>query len=346
MFEIVSEIVKFYKKNKRDMPWRHTTDAYKIWLSEIILQQTQVIQGLAYYNRFIENFPTVIDLAEAKEEEVLKLWQGLGYYSRARNLHKAAQIIKSNYHGEFPNTYQSIIDLPGIGEYTAAAICSFAYNLPYPALDGNVYRFISRLYAIEFPINEQKNRKVFIDILNTLISNADPRLFNNAMMEIGATICKPQNPNCGVCPVSINCIAFKNNTVSKFPIKTGNVKVRIRHLNFLHINYNSMFYLSKRIEKDIWQNLFTLPLIESESIISREEIIDRLPTIIKNKKYSLNLKLETKHLLTHQILYAKFWVLKLDQSPDFKGDNFIQVDINSYKNFAIPKLIDKYLLLL
>lgn len=346
MNQIVLEILEYYKNNKREMPWRQTTDAYKIWLSEVVLQQTQVIQGTSYYYKFIENFPTVAHLANANEELVLKLWQGLGYYSRARNLHKAAKIIVSDYKGIFPKDYKLILKLPGIGEYTAAAICSFAFNQAYPTLDGNVFRLISRLYAVELPINEQKNRSFFMEILNNLILNTNPRLFNNAFMELGATVCKPQNPNCNICPVSIQCMALKEGKIKIIPIKTNKIKVRNRYLNFLHITYGNKFYITKRIQKDIWQNLYTLPLIESTQGIDIKSLILMLPEVIKYKKNTIDLKSEIKHLLTHQVIFAKFWEIKLEQLPDFESNNLIEVDINSYKNFAIPKLIDKYLLLL
>lgn len=346
MKQIVLDIIKFYENNKRDMPWRATNNPYKIWLSEIILQQTQVKQGTAYYEKFISHYPTIIDLANANEEEVMKHWQGLGYYSRARNLHKTAKIVTEKYNGIFPDNYNEIIALPGIGDYTAAAICSFAYNQSYPVLDGNVFRFLSRFYGIYSPINEQKNRKEFMAILSELITYAKPKIFNNAIMEMGAIVCKPDNPFCNICVVSQQCFAFKQNEIKQLPVKIKTIKIKTRFLNFIVIEYQDYFYITKRISKDIWQNLYTLPLIETKAKPTVNEIKEKLSEIISNKITDLTYHHYIKHLLTHQVLESYFYQLKMSEKPDFKLDNFIKVNRNTYKNFAIPKLIDKYLLLL
>ncbi len=346
MKQIVLDIVKFYEKSKRDMPWRNTNNPYYIWLSEIILQQTQVKQGTAYYEKFIAHFPTIIDLANANEENVLKLWQGLGYYSRARNLHKTARIVAEEYNGIFPKEYTEIIALPGIGEYTAAAISSFAYNKPYPVLDGNVFRFLSRFYGIYLPINEQKSRKEFMTILNEFIAFAKPKTFNNAIMEMGAIICKPDNPQCNICVVNSQCYALKQNAIKQLPVKNKTLKIKTRFLNFIFIEYQGYFYLTKRQTKDIWQNLHTLPMIETITKPELNEINKKLSELINNKIIDLTYHKHIKHLLTHQILEAQFYTLKLSEKPNFKTDNYTKVDMETYKNFSIPKLIDKYLLLL
>jgi A/G-specific adenine glycosylase len=343
--ENVLDILQWYKKNFRELPWRVTKDPYKIWLSEIILQQTQVAQGLPYYDRFVQKYPTVQALAAAEEEEVLKMWQGLGYYTRARNLQKTAGIIADEYHGVFPSEYPLLAALPGIGDYTASAILSFAYKLPFPVLDGNVFRLLSRLYDIHLPINEQKNRKVFMEILQQLIQGVDPLQFNNAIMELGAMICKPENPKCGECPVAFDCLALKNHTISQLPVKIKKAKKTIRHFNYLYITDERNFYLMRREGNDIWKNMYQLPLIESETQLDTlslqlalPEILDiREPLVITQQHLS-------KHLLTHQTIYATFWHIDLQKKPDFKEDGYIRVSLDNYTKYPIPVLVENFLL--
>lgn len=347
MNQIVFEILNWYQNNSRKLPWRTTNDPYKIWLSEIILQQTQIIQGLTYYEKFIENFSTINSLADANEDNILKLWQGLGYYSRARNLHKAAKIVKTQFNGEFPTNYNDLLKLPGVGEYTAAAIASFAYELPYPALDGNVFRFISRLYNIDLPIDEPKNRKIFIAILNELMVGQKPSTFNNAMMEMGATICKPQNPLCNECPVQTFCEAYKKDTISLLPVKLKKVKVSQRHLNFFLIEYKNGFYIEQREGKGIWQNLFQLPLIETKLIANSTTLKPLISKLFKaDKTFKIEHDKSMRHLLTHQTIEAQFWTIKLDEKPQFANKKIVYTNLSDYKNFAVPKLIENYLLLL
>jgi A/G-specific adenine glycosylase len=348
----VLEIVNWYKNNLRDLPWRSTNDPYKIWLSEIILQQTQVNQGLKYYYAFIEQYPDIQSLANADEQEVLKLWQGLGYYSRARNLLKTAVLVADKYHGIFPNTMEEILKLPGIGHYTASAILSFAYNLPYPALDGNVFRVISRLYNISLPINEQKNRSVFMDILNEMIQEVNPVQFNNAMMELGAMVCKPDNPKCGICPVSTFCQAKELGKASQLPVKAAKAAKRKRYFNFFYIKYQDGFYLIKRYERDIWQNLFQLPLIESEQELDTKDVFTLLQDaskmlyeeVLDSGACELRFLSSKKHLLTHQEINAKFFELKMKDKPSFKLENCLWVDADSLQNYPLPILIEKFLL--
>ncbi len=347
MNQIVLEILNWYKNNYRNLPWRNTDDPYKIWLSEIILQQTQVKQGLDYYSKFIENFPTVKHLALANEEEVLKLWQGLGYYSRARNLHKTAGIILNEYKGEFPDNYSDLLKLPGIGDYTASAIASFAFNKPYPVLDGNVFRFISRLFNIHLAIDEQENRKTFMAILYEMIEEHNPALFNNAMMEMGAIICKPNNPDCSNCAVSRYCQALKLGKVNSLPIKVKKTKIKTRYMNFILIEYKKGFYLEKRTSKDIWQNLFQLPLIETKSMTDISGIKEVMKTIMNTKEtFRIVQQFKVKHLLTHQVLEAEFWSVKLKNEPVFTNKKMVYTNWSEYKNYPIPKLIENYLVLL
>ena len=348
----VLEILVWYKNNLRELPWRVTKDPYKIWLSEVILQQTQVNQGLKYYHRFVEQYPDVQSLAIAEEQAVLKLWQGLGYYSRARNLLKTAQIITDQYHGVFPNSMAEIQKLPGIGQYTASAILSFAYNLPFPALDGNVFRVISRLYNLRLPINEQKNRSTFLEILNEMIVGVEPSDFNNAMMELGAMVCKPDNPKCDVCPVAHFCEAKKLGTARELPIKSAKVKKRNRFFQFFYIQYQNGFYLHKREGSDIWQNLYQLPLIETKEAVDTTDIFNTLQVVnnliqselLNAGPYQLAYVKTLKHVLTHQDIQAHFFKISLTEMPQFKASTFQWVDANSLQNYPLPILIENFIL--
>ena len=266
------DLISWYSINKRELPWRKTKDPYKIWLSEIILQQTKVTQGLPYYLSFENKYPSVSKLAKASEQEVLKLWEGLGYYSRARNLHKAAKIVMDKFDGIFPSNYKDLIKLPGIGDYTASAISSFSVNEINPVVDGNVYRFLSRYIGIKTPINTNKSLKEFRNIGELLISKKNPSDFNQAIMEFGALVCKPSSPNCGICMYQKNCFAYFNKEISNLPVKNSKKKVRDRFFNFLIIKSdNNQTVVEKRKEKDIWQNLYQFPLIETVKEVNKEE---------------------------------------------------------------------------
>lgn len=342
----VSNIIKWYKKNLRNLPWRETQDPYRIWISEVILQQTQVVTGLSYYERFLENFPDLHALATADSDHVLKIWQGLGYYSRARNLHKAARIIDTLYSGRFPDTYEEISSIPGIGDYTASAILSFAFGKAYPALDGNVFRVISRLFDIDLPIDVQGNRKVFKEILNQMISNQDPALFNNAMMELGAVICKPDKPLCHTCPAADWCLSYSKGNWSSRPVKSKKVKRRSRYFNYFFLRFDNQFYFVKRGDKDIWKNLYELPLVETsgevkepiEAISLLESNICAVESVVFVKQNSF------KHVLTHQDINAKFWVFQLNKKPDFLIEGCVTVDLKSYTEFAVSALTQKFFL--
>jgi len=270
-----NNLISWYRINKRDLPWRNTKDPYKIWLSEIILQQTKIAQGLPYYNRFIKKYPNVQVLAGASEKEVLKLWEGLGYYSRARNLHKTAKIIVTNLEGIFPSTYKNLIKLPGIGDYTASAISSFSINEINPVIDGNVYRFLSRLLGILIPINTNKSLKEFRNIAKILISKKNPSDFNQAIMEFGSLVCKPKNPICNECIYQKSCFAYLNQKTLTLPLKNSKKKVKERFLNFLIIKSpDGNTVIEKRINKDIWQNLYQFPLIETHYKSAESEIVN------------------------------------------------------------------------
>lgn len=345
MNQIVFEIFKWYRKNSRNLPWRNTRNPYKIWLSEIILQQTQIIQGRAYYEKFVDNFPNINALANAPEDRIMKLWQGLGYYSRARNLHKAAIIVRDRFKGKFPENHAEILKLPGVGAYTAAAIASFAYDAPYPALDGNVFRFLSRLFDIDAPIDESKNRTIFMNILQEMMQGQDPATFNNAMMEMGAMVCTPARPDCANCCVAAWCEAKKQNTIALRPVKVKKVAVRRRYFNFIFIEYNGGFYVQKRTGKDIWKNLYQLPLIESIGPLNEKSIAGELQSLIKGKTLLKPVfDKSVRHQLTHQTIEASFWKVHTDTPPDFQNDDIILTNPVKFKKLALPQLIANYLL--
>lgn len=339
-----NRLISWYAAHQRSMPWRETQDPYKIWISEIILQQTQVVQGLEYYHRFIDTLPTVESLASASEQEVLKLWQGLGYYSRARNLHFAAQQVVGDFEGIFPKTHKEILTLKGIGDYTAAAISSFAFNLPYAVLDGNVYRLLSRIFGIETPIDTGAGKKEFSTLVQSLLYKKDPATFNNAIMDFGATLCTPKNPSCGHCPFQNKCVAFQSNRVDLLPIKKNKLKQKERHLNFLLIlDHKNNFYLEKRTA-GIWKNLYQLPLIETEKKITQKKLAQHpdLKKIINQTPIEI-IKPYTAvvHLLSHQRLNTTFSILRLNKN--ISTNQRIAVTRSTYDHYPLPKLIESFL---
>ena len=331
------EITRWYKLNKRDLPWRKTRDPYLIWLSEIILQQTRVNQGLSYYEKFSEKYPTVQDLANEKEEEVLKLWQGLGYYSRARNMHFTAKYIVENLNGKFPSSYDEILKLKGVGEYTAAAVASFSFNEKKAVLDGNVFRLLSRYFGIHLPIDSSSGKKEFKSLANDLILDKEPGTYNQAIMEYGALVCTPKVPGCKSCRLSINCEALLKNEVDILPLKSKKINKRDRFFNFLVITDGESTYLQQRLEKDIWIRLFQFPLLETEQEISSIEN----NSLIDSNHYLVNVS-DHKHLLSHQTIYAKFWLFKSEISLP-QNSKFKIVSISEIHNYAVPKLIENYL---
>ncbi|WP_080903660.1 A/G-specific adenine glycosylase [Parabacteroides sp. Marseille-P3160] len=343
----ISEIfINWYRQHQRELPWRETKDPYLIWISEIILQQTRVAQGLEYYRRFTERFPTVKSLAEAREEEVLKYWQGLGYYSRARNLHTAAREVMVRFGGHFPCRYEDILSLRGIGEYTAAAIVSFAWNEPYPVVDGNVYRVLSRLFAIDTPIDSSKGKKQFTELAQMLLNPEKAGIQNQAVMEFGALQCIPQNPDCPHCVFEDYCMAFHAGKVQSLPFKQHKTKTRNRYFNYLYLIYKGQTYLHRRSGKDIWEGLYEFPLIETESSVdfaalSRMEAFARLlpPEIPLTL---LSSKTGVKHVLSHQILYASFY--KIELASPLRPDNaYRPIPPEELEHYAIPRLIHSYL---
>jgi len=333
------ELVRWYHNNKRDLPWRNTTDAYIIWLSEIILQQTRVEQGMPYFYRFAERYPTVSDFAAADEDDILKLWQGLGYYSRGRNMLKTAREVVEQYNGIFPQQYDELIKLKGIGEYTASAIASFSADEAKAVVDGNVYRVLARYFGIDEPINSPKGKKDFQALANELLNHDHPGLHNQAMMEFGAMLCKPKNPACGICPVRTGCYAFKNNATTALPVKLKTVKVRERFFNYFLIINNNEILLNKRDEKDIWANMYDLPLIETSELVPADELLaspkikDLFGKHIEIQEVSSIHKL----ILTHQRLYVRF--IKLGNSEVKLQQNWFFSPLENLEKFALPKII-------
>ena len=335
-------ITLWYSNNKREFPWRQTKDPYYIWLSEIILQQTKVKQGLAYYNVFVNEFLRIFNLAEADETKVLKLWQGLGYYSRARNLHHTAKFIVNDLNGKFPNTYKDLLKLKGVGDYTASAIASICFNEATAVVDGNVYRVLSRYFGINTPINSSKGAREFKQLAQELIDKKNPSEFNQAIMEFGALQCKPKNPNCSICPFKNSCLAFNKNRINELPIKIKAAKTKKKHFNFLvFISKDGKTVLEKREGKGIWQNLFQFPLIETnknmnpkgfEILIKEHDLLQDIPfeLIPYNKDVII-------HKLSHQHLHTKFWIVNVDNLP-IKG-----ISISEIQDYAVPTLIGNFI---
>lgn len=339
-----SEIVAWYLKNKRELPWRGTTDPYVIWLSEIILQQTRVEQGMPYFLKFLENFPTVNDFASASEERVLKLWQGLGYYSRGRNMLHTAKYVMEKYNGIFPTTFKELIKLKGVGDYTAAAISSFSSNEKKAVVDGNVYRVLSRYFGIEDPINSTVGQKKFADLASELIEDQQPSIYNQAIMEFGALHCKPKAPKCETCPVRLECIAFKEGKVDQLPVKLKNVKIRKRWFNYFVGITNDEILTKQRQSGDVWQQLYDFPLIESGSEITTTstDFIEEVKKMFGND-VSVRLLDEKKHILTHQIIYVQFfaidnYIINFNQDTEIKS-----VRIDDFKQLPHPVIIGNFI---
>lgn len=345
------KLLRWYKEYGRDLPWRRTEDPYRIWLSEIILQQTRIEQGMDYWYRFVEKYPTVGALAEASEEEVLKLWQGLGYYSRARNLHAAARYIHNELKDMFPNTYKEILGLKGVGRYTAAAIASFAYRLPYPVIDGNVYRLVARLRGIDTPIGTDKAYGEFEAVLRNLMDRERPDLFNQAMMDFGSMQCKPVGSNCEVCVFRDECVAYEKGKVHLLPVKGASVKVRDRYFYYFDVQWTEegeiMTLLKQRKEKDIWKGLYEFPMVESERALVEEEILregERLMMEISTEAAEgMRVGDEMRHKLSHQTIHASFVRVNLRNGDRLNGEKWQKMTVEEAKSKPISRLIDRYL---
>lgn len=335
----------WYSRYQRNLPWRSHRNPYHIWLSEIILQQTRIEQGLSYYLRFIDEFPTIFDLAAASEDQILKIWQGLGYYSRARNLHYTAKYICDHFSGIFPESYESILKLKGIGDYTAAAISSIAFDEEQAAVDGNVYRVLSRFFGIEDPIDSNSGKKVFRELAQQLIKGTDPGMHNQALMEFGALQCIPKNPDCLACPLNEKCFAFAEKKINALPSKQNKQKVRNRYFTYFCFLTPEHTWLNKRTGNDIWKNLYELPMFETPDSTESETLLLNLPWVNKKNNSSIALSEIGKwkiHILSHQRIHYR--MVNLNVSDDFKlPSQFLKVNTEDIFNFAVPKLIAVYL---
>src|SRR5690625_1371015 len=338
-----NRLISWYLTNKRDLPWRSSSSPYHVWLSEVILQQTKVAQGLPYYMAFVEKYPTVQDLANANEDEVLLLWQGLGYSSRARNLHASAKYIVQELNGDFPDTFDKLLELKGVGDYTASAIASICYNEPEPVVDGNVYRVLSRIFGVDTSIPSSKAHREFKELGSLLMDKEQPGTFNQALMEFGALQCIPRNPDCEQCVFATKCAALQNNTVHSFPVRRKKSKVRKRYFNYfvVHSGQDSLA-IQQRLEDDIWYKLYELPLIESKSALTKKQMLSALKTDSMftnsdlNSLQQINRK-QIVHKLSHQHLYTKFWIL------DGEVENSSTISVDALNNYAFPKLIEEFL---
>ncbi|CAM4173829.1 A/G-specific adenine glycosylase [Zobellia nedashkovskayae] len=335
-------ILVWYDKNKRTLPWRGTRDPYKIWLSEIMLQQTRVVQGTPYYLKFIGNYPKVHDLANASEEEILKLWQGLGYYSRARNLHATAKMVVGEYGGDFPDTYKELLKLKGVGDYTASAISSICFDRPEPVVDGNVYRVLARYFGVDLAINSTEGVKYFKKLAREVMNAENIRDYNQGIMEFGAIQCSPKKPNCDECPLNKSCVALQTNKVGELPVKLKKTKVRDRYFNYVvFMSEDNKMMLEQRKGKGIWQNLWQFPLIESEESLIKESFTRQLnsfdyqPEIVSVDKFNTDAII---HKLSHQHLYTTFWIVHTKGSQQDGGVSFEDVE-----KYPVPVLIADFL---
>ncbi len=337
--KIQISLKKWFSRNKRKLPWRDTHDPYLIWLSEIILQQTRMAQGLPYFQRFLERFPDIFQLANAGEDEVLNLWQGLGYYNRARNLHHTAKVIAFEYNGKFPETYEELKKLKGIGDYTASAISSMAFNEPQAVVDGNVYRVLSRVFGIREPVNSTKGKKVFKEKAEALLDRLNPGAFNEALMDFGAIQCQSAEPKCAICPLQENCYAFQNNLVNNLPVKAKKLKRRTRYFYYLVMSDENGIVLRQRGDNDIWRKLYDFPLYEAQngSEGDLKGLADKFG-VPQSGLYHLG---QYKHVLTHQDIIANFYHLKAI-NIDKNKENIIFVKWEKLENYALPRLIQNF----
>ena len=342
MSDFSSTLINWYQENKRELPWRETTDPYQIWISEIILQQTRVVQGTDYFLRFMERFPDVRTLAEATEDEVLKYWQGLGYYSRARNLHAAAKSMD----GVFPTTYSEVLALKGVGEYTAAAICSFAYDLPYAVVDGNVYRVLSRYLGIDTPIDSTTGKKLFTSLAAEMLDKKHSAVYNQAIMDFGAIQCTPQSPNCMFCPLADSCSALSTGRVTLLPVKQHKTKTTNRYFNYIYARTGIDTFIRKRVENDIWRNLFELPLIETAVSVSEEDFpeLSEFKALFAEGEVPVirSVCRDVKHVLSHRVIYTNFYEVVLpENSLSFSG--YQKIKVEDLEKYAVSKLIHTFI---
>lgn len=344
LFTDVSHLLsEWYQIHKRDLPWRRTTNPYQIWISEIILQQTRVEQGLPYYKAILERFPDVDTLAAGPMDDLLKHWQGLGYYSRARNMHTAATQIVHEFGGKFPDTYERILQLKGVGEYTASAVASIAFRLPHAVVDGNVFRVLSRLFGIDIPINGSKGKKMFSQLAEELLDKKRPDTHNQAIMDFGALVCTPNTPRCPDCPLSQYCVALASGKVQELPVKNAGAPKQERFLNYLVFIDQEFTWIQQRRQKDIWQNLWEFPLIETPDIASTE-------SLLKNETFKqwtgqkgiVKTPVYLKHVLSHRILHTHFFTIHTNDSQFFPN-NWKRIETKNIHQIAVSRLTERYI---
>ena len=328
--------------NGRQMPWKGEKDPYKIWLSEIILQQTRVDQGLKYYERFVSHFPNIHQLAAAKDEKIYKLWEGLGYYSRCRNLITTARFISSNLNGNFPDTFEDILALKGVGHYTASALASFAYNLPYAVVDGNVFRVLSRVFGIKKPIDSTDGKKFFSQLAFELLDKKQPGIYNQALMDFGAVICKPQ-PICGICVFKSECFAFKRDLINQLPVKEKTIKIVTRYFNYVVIEYNKKVYIKKRAANDIWKSLHEFVLIETDDETPVKKVIAKAKKegVLEKDSYKiLSVSPVYTQQLSHQKIIGRF--IKIVSKKELNLPGFKAISLKQLSKYAFPRFITSY----
>ena len=341
-----AQIIHWYHRHCRDLPWRHTQNPYFIWLSEVVLQQTRVAQGLPYYLKFTEKYPTIFELARAPEQDVIRLWQGLGYYSRARNLHQTAQYIVEHLGGQFPDNYADLLKLKGIGPYTAAAIASFAYHEAVAVVDGNVYRVLARVFGIDTDIASTEGKKQFAQLASELLDKAQPATYNQAIMEFGAIQCSPASPDCLLCPLQRDCVAYTTGRVGALPVKSKKAKVRERFFHYFVFEYKQMLALRQRTDRDIWQQMYDFCLVETDEHIANldELTLEKPLRDILEASIVVGVSKTYTHLLTHQRIKAQFWHIRINDGfstvlpPDLRFCTTQEIDL-----LPKPVLVSSYL---
>lgn len=343
---VSSVLQQWYAIQKRDLPWRKTVSPYLIWLSEVILQQTRVIQGLDYYLRFTSRYPRIEDMANAPLDDILKLWQGLGYYTRARNMHETAKFVVNNLNGVFPDRFERLLKLKGIGKYTAAAIASISYKEPVAVVDGNVFRVLARFYGIHEPINTSQGKLVFEERAAGILDRANPDIHNQAIMELGALVCVPRNPRCDACPLEKECVARTRGIIDLLPLKAYKKQQRNRYFNYIFMHNGGHTWLSKRTGRDIWHSLYEFPLIETAGEVTREEL-STLPgwnDLFGASEFSINgTPQKYKHQLTHQTLHCTFYNIDLEEPLADYGPSLFKTEISNLGLLPVPRLIENYL---
>jgi A/G-specific adenine glycosylase len=339
-------LVEWYAANKRMLPWRETVNPYYIWVSEVILQQTRVAQGIDYYLRFINTFPTVFDLAEADIDKVLKVWQGLGYYTRARNMHVTAKEIVEKHNGLFPRTYKDLIKLKGVGDYTASAVAAFAFGESVAAVDGNVYRIFARLFGVDTPIDTQRGKQELKTIADDMLDKEHPGVYNQAIMDFGGTVCTPKKPCCLSCPVMELCSAFRNRKVEQYPVKSKKVKQTERFFTYVIPQKGGQTYITKRVKNDIWKALYEFPLIETERQLEVEEIVkteDWLRLFEGKQVDVLYYSAPKKYVLSHQRIFTRFVVVGIGEESQLLKENFSAIELGEINNYSTSRLIEGFL---